>query len=105
MSTDYDGVGGIGIKVTEEMIKKFIKLKFFTKEDWDDEAEDCLDTLGLVYRFGGSYCEYENVYFFVEGDNLKEINKNSTKFLNTLKSMGINLNEEDLKVIEDILIS
>lgn len=104
MSIDYDACAGIGVKVTEEMIEKFIKFRFFTKEDWDDDAPGCLECLNLIYGTAGSYYS-GNVwyYLFVEGDNLREINKNLDKFIKVFNTVGIDLKEEDLEVIEDLL--
>ena len=35
MSIDYDGVGGIGIKITNKMFEAFEKNGIFTDEAWE----------------------------------------------------------------------
>ena len=45
MGIDYDGVGGIGIELTEELVQRFIAAEYFTEEEWQDDYEDCLETI------------------------------------------------------------
>ncbi len=55
MGVDYDGVGGIGIELTEEMIEYAIDHEVFTEEEWDDDRDYCLSKgEGFVYSVAGS---------------------------------------------------
>ena len=39
MGISYNGVGGIGIELTEEIIQKLISANIFTEEEWEEEEE------------------------------------------------------------------
>jgi hypothetical protein len=106
MGIDYDGVGGIGIELTEELVQRFIAAEYFTEEEWQDDYEDCLETIGkkfnISFTSAGNFYSGDIVhYLLVDGENLKEINENSKTFIEKLKIVGIELSEESLKVISD----
>ncbi len=106
MGIDYDGVGGIGIELTEEIIQRFIAAEYFTEDEWNESYEDCLETIGekfnISFTSGGNFYSGDIVhYLLVDGENLKEINENSKTFIEKLKIIGLELSEESLKVISD----
>lgn len=105
MGVDYDGVGGIGVEVDDEIIDACIKNGVFTKEDYDDDA-DCLSNLDLTYGTAGSYYS-GNVthYLFVDGATFSDIKKNIGGFIDKLKSIGVEKTEDDIKVISEMLVS
>ena len=53
MGVDYDGVGGIGIEFTDEMAEKFSDKGLFTVEEWDDDPNDCMERIGILYCEAG----------------------------------------------------
>ena len=111
MGVDYEGVGGIGIKVTEEMVETMIAKGIFSREDHETDSWCVID--GICKKYNMLYCEagccYSGdtyKYLFVKGDNLKEINKNKDEFKKSLKTLfGKKFKDSDLKVIEDIYVS
>ena len=109
MGVDYNGVGGIGIEFTDE--HKEIVLSNGSIDHHNYELHDgfptpdILEELDLEYQCGGDAYGGETVYYlFVPGKNLKEINENSKSFIERLGSIGINITEEDLIVIEDMFV-
>jgi hypothetical protein len=106
MSIDYEGVGGIGIKLTDDLIEKLIEKNIFTKDEWEEDARECLERLNIYYKQAGNvFTEIYYWYLMVDGDNLKEINENVDQFIIDIKNkIGIDLTLSDLKVIEDCFI-
>lgn len=107
MGVDYDGVGGIGVEVTKDMIEKLIEKEVFTEEEWSDDSYSCLERIGLPYAKAGdsAYGGEARFYLLVNGSNLKEILSHEFYFIKRLeKLLGIFLSSEDLIVIEDILV-
>lgn len=106
MGVDYDGVGGIGILVDDDMVKKFIAAGVFTEEEWDECAGECMETVGVLFQEAGSACYGGDGrhYFFVKGDTLSEILENEGQFFRDLFKYGITVSRKDLKVVSDIHI-
>jgi len=109
MGIDYDGVGGIGIELTEDIIQKFISFEYFTEDEWNENYYDCLETIGkkfnISFTSAGNFYSGDIVhYLLVDGQNLKEINENSKTFIEKLKIIGLELSEESLKVISDYMV-
>ena len=103
MGIDYDGVGGIGIEVTDKIINKLIEKKVFTSEEWEDDECGCIESVGMLYQqAGNSYSGDETYYWLVEGANLTEINANAPKFIEKLAKLGIIITLDDLMVISDM---
>ena len=107
MGVDYDGVGGIGIELTEEMVERAIDKGVFTEDAWDYDPGECLDQLGGFYysHAGSSYGGDTFFYLFVPGPTLGEINEKAPRFVSKIKEyFGVNIDVDDLKVISDIYI-
>lgn len=107
MGVDYDGVGGIGIKLTDEMIEYAIDKGVFTEEEWDDDPCECLFDLDCVNfaSAGNSYAGEHEFYLSVPGLTLKDINTNAFSFVEKVKEyFGVDITVDDLKVISDIYI-
>ena len=104
MGIDHNGVGGIGIELTEEIRNKLIENKLFTQDEWDEDKYGCLEEINLIYSVAGdgSYGGKDIYYLLVKGDNLKEILENEEVFRNHLKTFGIQLTQGDLSVISDL---
>ncbi len=106
MGIDYNGVGGIGIEFSYDIVEKCIESNIFTGEDWEDDYDECFSKLGLLYHTAGNLmCDEGIQYVFVEGNNLKEIIENSKSFIEKFKKIGVDLSLEDLLVISDYRIS
>ena len=106
MGIDYEGVGGIGIKLTKEIVKAAIKNDLFTQEDWDECEYDCLEKFGMNFSLAGnSFSGNEEWYLFVPGDTLRAINNNAPRFVFKLQEVVPGLNVGDLRVISEMLIS
>ena len=107
MGVDWDwyGVGGIGVKVTSDMIELLINNGVFTDEEWEADKDECIDLLGILYsKAGNDYSGETYFYLFVDGKNLEEVNKNSKIFIEKLSQFGIILKEKDLIVVEDLCV-
>lgn len=100
MGVDYDGIGGIGVKITDEIVNDLIKSGCIK-----ESGDLCLDNIGISYKTAG--CTYSGdcrYYWIVKGENLYEVNTNSQIFIEKLKKIGIEVTTKDLIVIEDICI-
>lgn len=106
MGVDYNGVGGIGIRLNEGMVLKAIEREYFTEEDWEEDPIASVEVFGILYAQAGSaYSGKEWFYLFVDGDNLEEVNANREDFLNKINNIfDLNYTEKDLKVISDLYI-
>lgn len=104
MSVDHSGVGGIGIKITD-YLDKFMALGAFTKEEWEDDNDECLNKLGFSYwTAGNSYTGNIYYYSMVKGKNLEEVIVNAPAFIESFRKWGIELTLKDLRVVSDISI-
>jgi hypothetical protein len=104
MGVDYNGVGGIGLEVTNEIKKKLVVAN---DGDFCGCMDTLLDDLEFEYREAGdgNYSGEENTYYImVEGENLREIIENSEPFIERLSNMGIIVTFDNLKVIEDLRV-
>jgi hypothetical protein len=106
MGIDYNGVGGVGIQLTNDKIKKMIEKGVFTQEEWEYDNDECLTSkLKMLYDVGGnSYCGEKNIYLFVPGPNLKIVNENVKDFIKDLSEVGIDITEEDILIISDYCV-
>lgn len=106
MSVDYDGVGGIGVLVTDNHIQLMIDNGLFSREEFEDDQSNCMDGVGIPYSCAGSFYQEDASYFYflVSGKNLPEINSNAPKFIESLASIGIIVSDVDLIVISDLMI-
>lgn len=106
MGVDYNGVGGIGIRLKSEMVNTAIEKSMFTEEDWEEDPIASVEVFGILYAQAGSaYSGKEWFYLFVDGNNLEEVNANSKDFLNKINNIfDLNCTEKDLKVISDLYI-
>lgn len=104
MGVDYNSVGGVGIEISEQMVKTMIDNGVLTEDEWDDDPWDCSEKIGLKYESAGVF-NYENHYFFIDGCTLAEINSNVGKFKNKLYEIGLKIEDEDIKIISDIYVS
>lgn len=105
MGIDHRGVGGIGIRVTEEHIRLAIAAELFTEDEWENDPGTCLDTFGLDYEEAGSaYSGDLRYYFLVSGETYREIGYGSIVFLATLNKLGLHLTLDDLVVVSDYLV-
>ena len=113
MGVDYCGIGGIGIKITDDM-KDIISLKYYSINNIDEDDDDyeeiyfseILDDYGLEYSEAGSegYGGEGRYYLLVEGNTLLEVQNNTDDFIKSLKDVGIKITVEDLQVISDLHI-
>lgn len=102
MGVDYDGVGGVGVEITEEMKRKLVVAN---EGAFDGYMDELLSDLELEYKEGGSgsYTGKENTfYLMVEGDTLEEVYNNSKGFISKLSEMNIDIKLGDIVVIEDL---
>lgn len=107
MGVDYEGVGGVGIELTDEMIEQLKNYSSFTEEEWEDGPIYYMEKCGFLCFEGGSYHytgEKRRFYFLVPGDTLKEVTNNAPTFIKNLAAFGIQTTVDDLKIISDLLI-
>jgi len=109
MGIVYDGVCGIGIEITEDILEKFISFGLFTQEELDEDYYNCSVKIGLLYNTAGNFYsgDMEDLthYLFVRGNNLQEILDNEHEFISALQKFGINISRKDLKVISNHRVS
>lgn len=105
MSTDYNGVGGIGVEFTEDMEEKAIEQGIFSRDDWEEDRYMCMEKIGVLFsRAGDSYIGDTRFYLFVKGETLKEINDNAGEFVEKVSKFLPDLSVDTLQVIEDLHI-
>lgn len=106
MGVDYNGVGGIGVRLKAEMVQTAINKNLFTEEDWEEDSIASVEVFGVPYAQAGSaYSGKEWFYLFVDGNNLEEVNSNSKSFLDKINELfDLNYTEKDLEVISDLYI-
>lgn len=105
MGVDYDRIGGIGIELTNDMMRSLCINSDIPDEEWEDDPDYCLDRLKLNYeRAGSEYSGEIYYYLLVKGDTFIEVNKNIPEFIEKLDLFGIDVKVEDLKVISDLYI-
>lgn len=99
-------VGGIGIKITDEMIKNLIETGAMTEEDWEDANKDVLpsDLFFWSEVAGNSYTDEYRYYLLVPANTYLDVKNNINMFISKLAEYNINITEEDLMVINDVLI-
>ena len=107
MGVDYNGVGGVGIKLSQDDINILIDNKVFTQEEWDDDWYECFEKLPVSMESAGDYCytgDEPTIYLLLDGVTIDELYENVPVFLEELKKLGLERTREDIKVIEDIKI-
>lgn len=109
MSIDYDASFGLGIYITDDMVKTLIEKGFFSEEEYEEDEYGCLASLkGLYLVETGSYYYGEtSFYATVPTDNyLEQINGAVDKFIvNIEKYFGIKLEYKDLNIVGGVLVS
>jgi hypothetical protein len=110
MGVDYDGVGGVGILITEDMLytawNNFHK-DALNEDNGDDlSVNDKLDAIGITYATAGDGCYggEDRYYWLVKGNTLPELIKEAPNFISLLKDNGISIDMDDIKVIEDLSV-
>lgn len=105
MGVDYEGIGGIGIRLTDDMVDQAVDKGFFDHDEWDDCNNECLDKLGILYVGAGCALSGEvHYYFMVDGETYKELKDNIPKFVDEYNKIFKEISEDDLQVISDILM-
>jgi hypothetical protein len=107
MSIGYNAVGGIGIKVTSEIIQALINKDVFTQSDYDEYGNECLEGLGLKFEVSGNmYTDEIQYYFILEGNDLEELIANYVPFRKKFNELtDITLNPQDFKIFSELYIS
>ena len=100
MGVDYDAVGGIGIRVTDEVLDAL----GYKDERVEDFLDDRLANTSVSYiEFGSCYSKDSIEYaLVVEATKYSEIVKSVPKFLEDLRNLGLNCSESDLVIISEL---
>ena len=108
---EVKGIGGVGIKVTEEMFVKMIDADWFSDYlEPSDDACGCLkeaaEIIGCKLEVGGNTANDGKLryYLLVDSDTLFGCVEKSAEFLGKLNDIGINVASKDLKIISDFVI-
>jgi len=105
MSVDYQAVGGVGVALNHQFVCDLVANKQFTLEQWQKNKTQCLDNLKISYSSAGScYSGDIHFYFLVEGETLNELMHNAPIFIDKLMNIGIQIQMEDIKLINDIYV-
>mgnify|MGYP003612489272 CR=1 FL=1 len=111
MDTEVKGIGGVGIKVTEEMFVKMIDADWFSDDlEPSDDACECLNEaagiIGCKLEVGGNTANDGTscCYLLLDSDTLFGCVEKSAEFLGKLNDIGINVTSKDLKIISDFVI-
>lgn len=106
MGVDYDGVGGVGLLLTDERIAGLIESGIFTEDQWGEDRYESLERIGLTYYEAGSanYGGEVRWYLVVDGDTLADVNNNAPAFVEKAKKVGIITTVDELEIISDLLI-
>jgi hypothetical protein len=110
MGVDYDGVGGIGIEVTDELVEKLIESGAFSQDEWEDDYYGTLEEVAAgqpcYVAEAGSRCYggERRLYLMVPGSSLQEVMDNETPFIAMLHNLGVMVGRQDLKVISDLRV-
>lgn len=108
MGVDYDGVGGIGIEIDEDMQEKLRDLveERGLEVDRDEYFTEILEEIGIEYceAGSGSYGGDERYYFLVKGETFNDVKKNIPDFIKDMEKIGIKITEDDLLVISDLYV-
>ena len=109
MGVDYDGVGGVGIEITDERRDLLIKHGLLTQEEWEEDWQWAIEEKGIfqVIEEGGNYSYSGDIldrkcYLLVKGKNLGEVLKAAPSFVGKLSEYRINIEIEDLEIISDM---
>ena len=106
MSVDYDGVGGIGLRLTEVVIGKLVKHGLFTKAEFEDDKYNCLEKIGLPFSaYGNAFSGDTGYVLLVDGSKFSDIYENAPAFIERLAEIGIVMEADDLEVINEIYVS
>jgi hypothetical protein len=111
MSVDYEGIGGIGVVLTNDIIREMdINCEKFSLKDWEsggnDYLKDYLLESGLKYEMAGN-CYTGDIFYVIlmEAETLGDINSNAGKFCSMLGEIGIKIEAENLSVISEMCVS
>ena len=113
MSVDYNGLGGIGIKLTDDFVKNttLTECPDFNHEEWEEDKlgylEDIFSGTCVKVEAAGNFYSDEplRIYLIIRGNKLSEVEENKTEFMKILSKSGITINGSDLIIISDYLIS
>ncbi len=103
MGVSYNVVGGVGIKITEDIIDTLIDNGAFSEEDWEEYGNECVDEFfDYECKTAGNACFGETTqYLLIEGDTLADVNSNSANFIKKLNKKGLKITKEDLIIISE----
>ena len=108
---EVKGIGGVGIKVTQEMFGKMSDADWFGDDmEPSDDPDECLELaakiIGCRLVIGGdsvNECE-AHYYLIIDSDTLFGCVEKSAEFLGKLNDIGISVSSRDLKIISDFVI-
>lgn len=105
MSVDYDAVSGFGIEFTWSEASEFVERDIFTEEDWDDDAQECLNVAGIESgEIGSCYSGELTLYAMFKPKNVKDAATLQEKFIADMLVGGVEVKPEDIEFISGIRI-
>lgn len=103
MGVDYDASGGIGIRITEEV------LSILGYNSDDISIDEFIDSFGITYTsYGNCYTEEINYAWVMKERNFLKCIEQADDWINELNralNHKYSLNKEDLEVIVEYCIS
>ena len=112
MGIDYSGVGGVGIEISRHKVYEKVAKHFNDYDPDENDIDDYLynvfyesDNVNFEYA-GNTYSNRDLTYYlFVNCNKYSELKDMVPKFLEELKTYGLEYTEEDLEIISDHIVS
>jgi hypothetical protein len=107
MGVEYRGVGGIGVRLTDDMVRDIVDSGVISQRDWDVDGADCLPGDGGDFdamQAGNSWGGDTHYYLMMKSETLSGCWDALEGFMEALEELGMSLSLEDVKVVSDIYV-
>lgn len=107
MGAEYSGVGGIGVRLTDDMVWDIVDSGIISQRDWDVDGADCLPGDGGDFdavQAGNSWGGDTYYYLMMKSETLSGCWDAMEGFIDALAGLGVSIAVEDIKVVSDIYV-
>lgn len=108
MGVDYEGAGGVGVVITDDMLDHAFDKSLIDSDLWDDDPSEVLSKLGIEHaQCGDAYSGDDFDWLALcPGGTLGELVKNAPEFVAQVNNVfGTALKPEGLELIVETLVS